>query len=90
MQTCGYCSSQFDKLGQLEQHLLAVHGVHSNPKEEFSGEQVNTELKSEAIDSQLRNREGGIPWAVLAGLGISSGGARPSSVPKQTNKQWHF
>ena len=57
---------------------------------QFSGEQpekVYTELKSEAIDSQLWNREGGIPWAVLAGLGTSSGGARPSSVPKQTNKQ---
>ena len=27
MQTCGYCSSQFDMLGQLEQHLLAVHSA---------------------------------------------------------------
>ena len=38
LQTCGYCSSQFDKLEQLEQHLLAVHGVlHSKPMEMSSG-----------------------------------------------------
>ena len=28
--TCGYCLSQFGTLGELEQHLLAVHGVPAN------------------------------------------------------------